>query len=231
MRYTFNYDSPLGGITLASDGEALSGLWFDGQKYFGSTLHGSPVTADLPVFRLSRAWLDHYFSGELPEDLPPLRPVGSVFRLVGLPAALVSTLFVNRQQHTGKLLKPYLLVSRPGPQTQRLESSPTAYFRQHGLFIYKAGFLQYIDQMLPAKLVSLEIAAHTALHGTVRICRDTFPAFEIILFVNRKRHDSDAQFHYGRLFLRRLGFIDYRPSDRACTEVESEYFLHLWYQF
>ena len=38
MRYTFHYDSPLGGITLASDGEALSGLWFDGQKYFGAGL-------------------------------------------------------------------------------------------------------------------------------------------------------------------------------------------------
>ena len=38
MEYTHHYDSPLGGITLASNGEALTGLWFDGQKYFGSTL-------------------------------------------------------------------------------------------------------------------------------------------------------------------------------------------------
>ena len=27
-----HYDSPLGGITLAGDGEALVGLWFDGQR-------------------------------------------------------------------------------------------------------------------------------------------------------------------------------------------------------
>ena len=38
MRYTYHYDSPLGGITLASDGEGLTGLWFDGQKYFGAGL-------------------------------------------------------------------------------------------------------------------------------------------------------------------------------------------------
>ena len=81
QHYSCHYRSPLGDMTLASDGDALTGAWFDGQKYFGSTLHGSPVTADLPGFRLSRAWLDRYFSGELPDDLPPLRPEGSVFRL------------------------------------------------------------------------------------------------------------------------------------------------------
>ena len=34
MLYTCRCDSPLGGITLLSDGEALTGLWFDGQRYF-----------------------------------------------------------------------------------------------------------------------------------------------------------------------------------------------------
>ena len=38
MYYIDHYDSPFGGITLASDGSALCGLWFDGQKYFGETL-------------------------------------------------------------------------------------------------------------------------------------------------------------------------------------------------
>ena len=38
MDYTHHYVSPLGGITLASDGEYLTGLWFDGQKYFADTL-------------------------------------------------------------------------------------------------------------------------------------------------------------------------------------------------
>ena len=34
MTYIYNYASPLGGITLASNGESLTGLWLDGQKYF-----------------------------------------------------------------------------------------------------------------------------------------------------------------------------------------------------
>ena len=37
MQYTDKYRSPLGEITLASDGDHLTGLWFDGQKYFAAT--------------------------------------------------------------------------------------------------------------------------------------------------------------------------------------------------
>ena len=38
MLYTCFYKSPLGGITMASDGNALTGLWFDGQKYFAEDI-------------------------------------------------------------------------------------------------------------------------------------------------------------------------------------------------
>ena len=38
MLYTCFYKSPLGGITMASDGTALTGLWFDEQKYFAERL-------------------------------------------------------------------------------------------------------------------------------------------------------------------------------------------------
>ena len=58
MQYRSHYESPLGGITLASDGEALTGLWFDGQKYFGSTLTGEEEEKDLVVFDQTRKWLD-----------------------------------------------------------------------------------------------------------------------------------------------------------------------------
>lgn len=50
MQYTHHYDSPLGGITLASDGEALIGLWFDGQKYFADTLSEAHEEKALPIF-------------------------------------------------------------------------------------------------------------------------------------------------------------------------------------
>ena len=64
MGYMDHYESPLGGITLASDGEALTGLWFDGQKYFGSTLTQDVEQKKLPVFEQAAQWLTVYFSGK-----------------------------------------------------------------------------------------------------------------------------------------------------------------------
>ncbi|MCR4884562.1 MAG: methylated-DNA--[protein]-cysteine S-methyltransferase [Clostridiales bacterium] len=80
MDYIHHYSSPLGGLTLASDGEALVGLWFDGQKHFGSTLHPHHQEKALPVFEEADRWLDTYFSGEKPDFTPPLLLRGSVFR-------------------------------------------------------------------------------------------------------------------------------------------------------
>ena len=53
-----HYDSPLGGITLACDGDALTGLWFDGQKFFPvSPVYGAE---NLPAFAEAERWLDLY---------------------------------------------------------------------------------------------------------------------------------------------------------------------------
>ena len=38
MQYVSSAFTPLGEVLLASDGEALTGLWFRGQKYFARTL-------------------------------------------------------------------------------------------------------------------------------------------------------------------------------------------------
>ena len=72
MTYTYHYDSPLGGITLSSNGTALTGLWFDGQKYFGDTLEEKYEEISLPIFEQSARWLDIYFSGKAPDFTPPL---------------------------------------------------------------------------------------------------------------------------------------------------------------
>ncbi len=72
MQYTQNYESPLGRVLLASDGESLTGLWFDGQKYFGSTLTGQHEQKALPVFGETVRWLDIYFGGQEPDFTPPL---------------------------------------------------------------------------------------------------------------------------------------------------------------
>ena len=80
MEYTCHYDSPLGGITLSSDGEALTGLWFDGQKYFADTLDADHAEKPLPVFDETLRWLDLYFAGVEPGFTPQLHPRGSAFR-------------------------------------------------------------------------------------------------------------------------------------------------------
>ena len=81
MDFTARYQSPLGGIVLASDGEALTGLWFDEQKYFATTLSANTSeNPDLPVFRQTRLWLDRYFGDEIPDFTPKLKLQGSNFR-------------------------------------------------------------------------------------------------------------------------------------------------------
>ena len=80
MDYTFHVDSPLGGITLASDGEALTGLWFDGQKYYADTLDAEYAEKALPIFDETAKWLDLYFAGIAPDFTPKLSPRGTSFR-------------------------------------------------------------------------------------------------------------------------------------------------------
>lgn len=80
MEYTHHYASPLGGITLASDGETLTGLWFDGQKYFGDTLTEAHESKKLPVLEQTDRWLDIYFSGKAPDFTPPLSMKTTSFR-------------------------------------------------------------------------------------------------------------------------------------------------------
>ena len=72
MIYVYRYESPLGGITVASDGTVVTGLWFDGQKYFGDTLPKQYEEKKLPVFEETKRWLDLYFAGEVPDFTPPL---------------------------------------------------------------------------------------------------------------------------------------------------------------
>jgi len=72
MGYTHHYVSPLGSITLASDGESLTGLWFDGQKYFPHKYISESTEAELPIFKQTVKWLDIYFSIEIPDFTPPI---------------------------------------------------------------------------------------------------------------------------------------------------------------
>lgn len=80
MQYLNHYESPIGGMTLGSDGESLIGLWFDGEKLFCDAISGETQEKELPVFEETGRWLDIYFSGEIPGFTPPLSVKGSEFR-------------------------------------------------------------------------------------------------------------------------------------------------------
>ncbi len=81
MVYTQHYDSPLGGVTLAGDGDALVGLWFDGQKHFGAGLREEREERSLPVFGEAVRWLDLYFGGKNPDFTPKLALRSTPFRM------------------------------------------------------------------------------------------------------------------------------------------------------
>lgn len=80
MDYTNTWSSPLGTLTMASDGEALTGLWFAGQRHFGDTLGQETVEAELPVFAQTVRWLELYFGGQVPDFTPALCLRGTAFR-------------------------------------------------------------------------------------------------------------------------------------------------------
>ena len=74
MIYYCQYPSPIGSLTLYSDGSSLTGL-IPGEPEF----HGMDME-NLSIFDCARSWLDAYFSGNpIPVDFP-LRPAGTDFQ-------------------------------------------------------------------------------------------------------------------------------------------------------
>lgn len=82
MIYKTTYQSPIGLMTLASDGINLIGLWNFNQKYHGEELFVLMKTNDdLMVFKQTKNLLNQYFLGENPDfSKLSLKPVGSEFR-------------------------------------------------------------------------------------------------------------------------------------------------------
>ena len=80
MDYIAAAETPLGPVLLASDGEALIGLWFRGQAHENAGLSSVAEARELTVFDETRRWLASYFSGREPDFTPPLAPRGSAFQ-------------------------------------------------------------------------------------------------------------------------------------------------------
>ncbi|MGI6212676.1 MAG: methylated-DNA--[protein]-cysteine S-methyltransferase [Anaerovoracaceae bacterium] len=81
MQYTKHYDSPLGRILIAADDIGLTGLWFEGSKYFAEHLSAEHEEGEPPAIEEAMRWLDVYFTGRDPGKLPPLHMTGTDFQL------------------------------------------------------------------------------------------------------------------------------------------------------
>lgn len=69
----------MGKILLAADEIGLTGLWFEGQKYFALYLEKEHEEKGLPMFEQAKKWLDIYFSGKEPDFKVPLHFIGTDF--------------------------------------------------------------------------------------------------------------------------------------------------------
>lgn len=80
MQYISHYTSPLGKMLLAADEGGLTGLWFEGQKYFARCLDKEQEEKEIPLFAEARRWLDIYFAGRDPDFHLPLHFRGTDFQ-------------------------------------------------------------------------------------------------------------------------------------------------------
>lgn len=81
MQYTTLYQSPLGEILLAADAVGLTGLWFDGEKYYARNLDEEHEMRETQALSETKQWLDTYFSGREPDFMPPIHMIGTPFQL------------------------------------------------------------------------------------------------------------------------------------------------------
>ena len=106
MIYKRRYESPIGGITITSNGKALTGLAFDDGRFFEESVPedavaleksdagrsgaaarksesktaGTAAEGARDIFRQTEEWLDIYFTGRDPGFTPPVDPDVSEFR-------------------------------------------------------------------------------------------------------------------------------------------------------
>lgn len=80
MQSTAIYSSPLGQILLAADNIGVTGLWFEGQKYFPQHLPDPQQAAEVPFLLQAKNFLDQYFTGQRPDTIPPLHLIGTSFQ-------------------------------------------------------------------------------------------------------------------------------------------------------
>ena len=120
MHYINHYRSPLGAILLAADDTGLTGLWFEGQKYFAQGLDKETEEKEFSVFQTARRWLDVYFSGQAPDFQVPLHFQGTAFQkevweiLLSIPYGETTTYGAIAKQLAAKRGLPHLSAQAVG---------------------------------------------------------------------------------------------------------------------
>ena len=74
------FDSPLGQLRLCCDGAYLTAVTFAGQKHEENHIPKDAAAGTHPVLEQTKAWLFLYFSGKIPDSLPPMKPIGTPFQ-------------------------------------------------------------------------------------------------------------------------------------------------------
>ena len=120
MHYINHYHSPLGTILLAADDTGLTGLWFEGQKYFAQGLDKETEEKEFSIFQTARRWLDVYFSGQAPDFQVPLHFQGTTFQkevweiLLSIPYGETTTYGAIAKQLAAKRGLPHLSAQAVG---------------------------------------------------------------------------------------------------------------------
>ncbi len=74
------WQSPLGPLWLAANGNQLVGVWFEAQKHFPKNFALQEINADDLVLRETETQLRAYFDNKLRKFSLPLAPVGTAFQ-------------------------------------------------------------------------------------------------------------------------------------------------------
>ena len=82
--FTTTYTSPLGPIVIESDGQAITSLRFSNEQACDTSTAqekaGEEAATALPIIAETIQWLDDYFAGKRPCNVPRLSPQGTAFQ-------------------------------------------------------------------------------------------------------------------------------------------------------
>jgi len=78
--FTTTYTSPLGPIVIESDGQAITSLRFSNAKTPSVPTAPKEAVPTPPIIAETLQWLDDYFAGKRPCNVPRLNPQGTAFQ-------------------------------------------------------------------------------------------------------------------------------------------------------